>query len=152
MAILQYVGDRPYVEFSIEGITYGFSRGTERSDVPEELLDRFKGDNYPQWRVVGDKKKVEEKTKKMVEVIEAPPVIEEPVVVEESTQEVVQNEQENVTTEPAVSSEPASLEERVKMLEEKLKKLIEFNTIVHWDHSDLIRKFFYRIFMLSKTD
>lgn len=77
MAILQYVGDRPYVEFSIEGITYGFSRGTERSDVPEELLDRFKGDNYPQWRVVGDEKKVEEKTKKMVEVIEEPAVVEE---------------------------------------------------------------------------
>lgn len=78
MAILQYVGDRPYVEFSIEGITYGFARGTERNDVPKELLERFKGDNFPQWKVVGgEEKKSEEKTKKMVEVIEAPAVVEE---------------------------------------------------------------------------
>ena len=80
MATLQYVGDRPYVEFTLEGQTYGFARGTMREDIPTTLLDRFKGDNYPQWKVVGDKK-VEEKTKKMVEVIEEP-VVEEPVVEE----------------------------------------------------------------------
>ena len=47
--------------------------------------------------------------------------VEEPV----STQEVVQNVQEMLTTEPAVSSDSASLEERVKVLEERLEKLIE---------------------------
>lgn len=94
MAILQYVGDRPYVEFSIEGITYGFARGTERNDVPKELLERFKGDNFPQWKVVGgEEKKSEEKTKKMVEVIEAPAVVEEtpapaPATEEEKTEQM----------------------------------------------------------------
>ena len=43
-----------------------------------------------------------------------------------STQEVVQNVQEMLTTEPAVSSDSASLEERVKVLEEKLEKLIDY--------------------------
>ena len=41
-----------------------------------------------------------------------------------STQEVVQNVQEMLTTEPAVSSDSASLEERVKVLEERLEMLI----------------------------
>ena len=39
-----------------------------------------------------------------------------------TTQEVVQNVQEMLTTEPAVSSDSASLEERVKVLEERLEK------------------------------
>ena len=43
-----------------------------------------------------------------------------------STQEVVQNVQEILTTEPAVSSDSASLEERVKVLEERLERLIDF--------------------------
>jgi hypothetical protein len=78
VAILQYVGDRPYVEFKVGQTTFGFARGTERSDVPKELLERFKGDNFPQWKVIGgEEKKSEEKTKKMVEVIEAPAVVEE---------------------------------------------------------------------------
>jgi hypothetical protein len=47
--------------------------------------------------------------------------VEEPV----STQEVVQNVQEMLTTEPAVSSDSARLEERVKVLEERLEKLID---------------------------
>lgn len=79
MPTLKYVGDRPYVEFTLEGQTYGFARGTMREDIPTTLLDRFKGDNYPQWKVIGDKK-VEEKTKKMVEVIEASVVEETPAV------------------------------------------------------------------------
>ena len=41
-----------------------------------------------------------------------------------STQEVVQNVQEILTTEPAVSSDSASLEKRVKVLEERLESLI----------------------------
>ena len=50
--------------------------------------------------------------------------VEEPAPV--STQEVVQNVQEMLTTEPAVSSDSASLEERVKVLEERLEKLIDY--------------------------
>ena len=45
-----------------------------------------------------------------------------------STQEVVQNVQEILTTEPAVSSDSVSLEERVKVLEEKICYLhMKFN-------------------------
>ena len=54
-------------------------------------------------------------------VEEAP--VEEPAPV--STQEVVQNVQEMLTTEPAVSSDSASLEERVKVLEERLESLVQ---------------------------
>ena len=50
--------------------------------------------------------------------------VEEPAPV--STQEVVQNVQEMLTTEPAVSSDSASLEERVKVLEERLESLIDY--------------------------
>ena len=39
------------------------------------------------------------------------------------TQEVVQNEQENVTTDPDVSDDIARLKERVKILEENIKFL-----------------------------
>lgn len=51
--------------------------------------------------------------------VEDAPVEEAPV----STQEVVQNVQEMLTAEPAVSSDSASLEERVKVLEERLESL-----------------------------
>lgn len=51
--------------------------------------------------------------------VEEAPVEDTPV----STQEVVQNVQEMLTTEPAVSSDSASLEERVKVLEERLESL-----------------------------
>jgi len=92
VAILQYVGDRPYVEFKVGQTTFGFARGTERSDIPKELLERFKGDNFPQWKVIGgEEKKSEEKTKKMVEVIEAPAVVEEtpaPATEEEKTEQM----------------------------------------------------------------
>ena len=54
-------------------------------------------------------------------VEEAP--VEEPAPV--STQEVVQNVQEMLTTEPAVSSDSASLEERVKVLEERLENILK---------------------------
>ena len=97
MAILQYIGDRPYVEFTVEQTTYGFARGTQRTDVPAELLERFKGDNYPQWKVIFEEKEVvEEKTKKMADVIE-PTVVEE--VVEEPVEEVVEEPQTTEETE-----------------------------------------------------
>lgn len=93
---VQYVGDRPYVEFTEGGVTYGFARQTTRNDIPRHLAERFKGDNFPQWSVKGlVEEKVAEKTKKMAEVIEAPtpepeptpePVVEEtPQTTEEST-------------------------------------------------------------------
>ena len=56
-----------------------------------------------------------------VEEEPAPAEVEEPV----STQEVVQNVQEMLTTEPSVSSDSDRLEERVKVLEERLEKLIQ---------------------------
>ena len=52
--------------------------------------------------------------------VEEAPAVEVPV----STQEVVQNVQEMLTTEPAVSSDSARLEERVKVLEERLESLV----------------------------
>jgi len=73
MATLKYIGDRPYVEFSTGNTTFGFARGTERTDVPIELLEQFKGDNYPQWKVIDLAKEeaVVVKTEKMIEAIEA---------------------------------------------------------------------------------
>ena len=63
---------------------------------------------------------VEEAPVEDAPVEEAP--VEEPAPV--STQEVVQNVQEMLTTEPAVSSDSASLEERVKVLEERLENMV----------------------------
>lgn len=85
---VQYVGDRPYVEFTEGGVTYGFSRQSTREDIPRHLAERFKGDNFPQWSVKGiDEEVVAEKTKRMVEAIEPTPepVVEEaPQITEES--------------------------------------------------------------------
>ena len=64
---------------------------------------------------------VEEEEPAPVEEEEPAPVEEEESV---STQEVVQNVQEILTTEPAVSSDSARLEERVKVLEERLEELL----------------------------
>lgn len=63
-----------------------------------------------------------------VEVEEEPVTEEVEEVAEEepvSTQEVVQNVQEMLTTEPVASVESTSLEERVKVLEERLEKLVK---------------------------
>ena len=87
---VQYVGNRPYVEFTENGVTYGFARQTVRSDIPLHLAERFKGDNFPQWSVKGlAEEKVAEKTKQMAEAIEAPALEPEPTpepVVEETPQ------------------------------------------------------------------
>lgn len=90
---VQYVGPRPYVEFSTDGVTYGFARQTTRNDIPRHLAEHFKGDNFPQWSVKGlEEEKVAEKTKQMAEVIEPTPeptpepsVEETPQKTEEST-------------------------------------------------------------------
>jgi len=70
MASLTYVGDRAYVEFTHEGIKYGFSRGLVRDDIPVEMLEVFKGDNFPQWAVSDLKAPVEVKTEEMVAIVE----------------------------------------------------------------------------------
>lgn len=75
---VQYVGNRPYVEFTENGVTYGFARQTIRSDIPRHLAERFKGDNFPQWSVKGlAEEKVAEQAKQMAEVIETPQPVEE---------------------------------------------------------------------------
>ena len=56
--------------------------------------------------------------------VEEASAVEAPVEVPVSTQEIVQNVQEMLTTEPAVSSDSARLEERVKVLEERLESLV----------------------------
>jgi len=53
MATVEYVGGRSYAEFTHEGVTYGFARGTIRDDIPEELATRFDHPGYPQWKVNG---------------------------------------------------------------------------------------------------
>lgn len=100
---------------------------------------------------------VEETSEVVVEEVSAPASEEvsepEPVAAPEpeveptslpTTQEVVQNVQEILTTEPAVSSDSASLEERVTVLEERLDKMISvFKSVedmVNVDSNGSIRK------------
>ena len=60
-----------------------------------------------------------------VKEVEAP--VEAPVeVVAPSTEEVVENVKEILSTEPVVSVDTTELEERVKVLEERFEKLIAF--------------------------
>ena len=51
MASVKYVGDRAYVEFQHEGLSFGFARGMTRDDIPEELATRFNSSGFPQWEV-----------------------------------------------------------------------------------------------------
>ena len=64
--------------------------------------------------------------------------VEEPAPV--STQEVVQNVQEMLTTEPAVSSDSASLEERVKVLEERLESLVQILKYINIDRRKCVKQ------------
>ena len=83
---VQYVGDRPYVEFTEGGKTYGFARQTIRDDIPLHLAERFESPGFPQWKVEGLAQNADEsKAKEMVAAIEAPvEPTPEPVVEEES--------------------------------------------------------------------
>ena len=87
---LRYVGARPYTEFRTGNKLYGFARGMERDDVPDEWIEahiRPSIDNgSTMWEI--DDLAPQEKAAKMKEVIEAPPVVEEPVV-EETVEEAV---------------------------------------------------------------
>lgn len=68
LAIVEYVGNRAYVEFNHNGQTYGFSRGMVRDDIPEELAIRFEHPGYPQWQVSALKKTPS--TKELLAVVE----------------------------------------------------------------------------------
>ena len=66
----------------------------------------------------------EETSAPVEEASEAPSApVEEPSA--PSTEEVVENVKEILTTEPVASSDTTELEERVKVLEERLEKLID---------------------------
>ena len=91
---LRYVGARPYTEFRTGNKLYGFARGMERDDVPDEWIEehiRPSIDNgSTMWEI--DDLAPQEKAAKMKEVIEAPPVVEEVIeepVVEETVEEAV---------------------------------------------------------------
>ena len=88
------------------------------NEVEEESTDT---EEVPVEETPVEETPVEEAPVEEAPVEEAP--VEEPAPV--STQEVVQNVQEMLTTEPAVSSDSASLEERVKVLEERLEGLVQ---------------------------
>ena len=75
---MQYVGNRPYVEFNDDGVAYGFSRGMIRDDIPAHLAERFSTPNFPQWKVEGLKSSDEAKAASMKAVVEPT----EPAVVE----------------------------------------------------------------------
>ena len=87
MTIVKYIGNRPYVEFKHNDVAYGFSRGMERSDIPDDLVTLFKEPGFPQWEVEGVKTTTA--TKQMLEAVEEtiPEPVEEPV--EEVVEEVV---------------------------------------------------------------
>ena len=91
---LRYVGARPYTEFRTGNKLYGFARGMERDDVPDELIEahiRPSIDNgSTMWEI--EDLEPQKKAAKMKEVIEAPPVVEEVIeepVVEETVEEAV---------------------------------------------------------------
>lgn len=105
MPKLQYIGHRAYVEFPINGTMRGFARGTIQ-EVPQELADRFKGDNYPQWKVILEETETEKKTKKMVEAVE--PVIEEPVVEEPVVEEPVVDVEKSEQMVEAIANDDSS--------------------------------------------
>ena len=89
---------------------------TEEAPVEETPVEEAVEESAP----VEEEAPVEEAPVEEAPVEESAPVEEAPV----STQEVVQNVQEMLTTEPAVSSDSASLEERVKVLEERLENMV----------------------------
>uniref|UniRef100_A0A6C0CDY7 Uncharacterized protein n=1 Tax=viral metagenome TaxID=1070528 RepID=A0A6C0CDY7_9ZZZZ len=100
-----------YVEEPVVNEVEEESTDTEEVPVEETPVEETPVEETP----------VEEAPVEEAPVEEAP--VEEPAPV--STQEVVQNVQEMLTTEPAVSSDSASLEERVKVLEERLEGLVQ---------------------------
>ena len=105
MGKVQYVGNRPYVEFPVNGTMIGFARGTIK-ELPADLCERFKGDNYPQWKVIVEESEVEKKTKQMAEAVE--PVIEEPVVEEPVVEEPVVDVEKSEQMVEAIANDDSS--------------------------------------------
>ena len=99
----------------------------EESTVTEEV---------PVEEAPVEEEPVEEAPVEETPVEETP--VEEPAPV--STQEVVQNVQEMLTTEPAVSSDSASLEERVKVLEERLESLVQILKYINIDRRKCVKQ------------
>ena len=81
---LQYVGNASYVEFDVEGVAVGFTRGMKRTDIPESWIKSrilpLIENGGSCWAVEG-LDAVEEKSKAMKDVVEEPVEI-----VEESTE------------------------------------------------------------------
>ena len=95
---LRYVGARPYTEFLVNGTMFGFSRGMEREDVPDEWIREM---IIPGIENGSDGWQVEDSgTKKMIELLSTDDVKE--AVVEEVVEEPV--------IEEAVNSDDALLE------------------------------------------
>jgi hypothetical protein len=94
---LRYVGARPYTEFLVYGVPYGFSRGMERTDIPDAWIEEHIRPSIEagvtMWEIVDAGAK--EKTEKMKQVVEAaapepspaPEVVEEPEPVAEPAAE-----------------------------------------------------------------
>ena len=118
---------------------------TEEPQVEETPVEEAPVEEAPVEDAPVEDAPVEEAPVEDAPVEEAP--VEEPAPV--STQEVVQNVQEMLTTEPAVSSDSASLEERVKVLEERLESMIDIfknvESVVKFDVNGAVRQIIYNI-------
>ena len=69
---LKYVGARPYAEILINDVRYGFGRGMERDDIPEEFIKEVIMPSIENgggmWEVVG----ATDQAAAMMEAIEEP--------------------------------------------------------------------------------
>jgi hypothetical protein len=93
-------------------------------EAPEEPVSESV-DEAPEEPVVSES--VDEAPEEPAE----PEVPAEPSVTAPSTEEVVENVKEILNTEPVASSDTTELEERVKVLEERLEKLIKISSITN---------------------
>jgi hypothetical protein len=70
---ITYVGAKAYIEFDVNGTSYGFARGDPKTNIPDSWIEeRILGgiDNgSTSWKVVSDV--AEKKTEAMKEVVEA---------------------------------------------------------------------------------
>ena len=96
---LKYVGARPYCELNIGGLTYGFARGMERDDVPEDFINTVikpaLDNGGTMWTIGGGDDTSAQQTQAMLDVVQEPEVVPEPAPVIE------------VAPEPEVVPEPA---------------------------------------------
>ena len=96
---LKYVGARPYCELNIGGLTYGFARGMERDDVPEDFINTVikpaLDNGGTMWTIGGGDDTSAQQTQAMLDVVQEPEVVPEPAPVIE------------VAPEPEIVPEPA---------------------------------------------